>query len=195
MLENENILWDQGQDYIAGIDEVGRGALAGPVVAAAVILPPYVVIEGVRDSKMLQKRARQNCLKKICNIAIDLGLGYASPNEIDDLNILNASLLAMQRAADSLECKPHALLIDGNQSLPDSDCTQITLVKGDRRSQSIAAASIVAKLTRDQLMYEYHDIFPSYGWNKNVGYPTSAHYEALRLTGPCIHHRRSFRLS
>ncbi len=195
MLEHENILWDQQQVYIAGIDEVGRGALAGPVVAAAVILPPYMVIEGVRDSKALRKRARQNCLEKICDIAIDLGIGYASPNEIDDLNILNASLLAMQRAVDSLECKPHALLIDGIRSLPETDYAQVTLVKGDQRSQSIAAASIVAKVTRDQLMHEYHENYPNYGWNRNVGYPTNAHYEALRSAGPCIHHRHSFRLS
>ena len=194
MLKHETVLWNQNLSYLAGIDEVGRGALAGPVVAAAVILPPHTVIDGVHDSKMLRKHMREDSLKKICNVAIDAGVGYASPSEIDELNILNASLLAMRRAIGSLECKPQVLLVDGTHSVPDMYCPQLTLVKGDQRSQSIAAASIVAKVTRDHLMEQLHDEYPEYGWNHNVGYPTKGHYTTLHKIGPSIHHRQTFRL-
>ncbi len=180
--------------HVAGVDEVGRGALAGPVVAAAVILPPNRTIEGVHDSKLLRKHAREDALKKIRNMAIDLGVGHASPSEIDQLNILEASLLAMQRALDALKCTPQAILIDGKQYLPNASCTQLVLIKGDRRSHSIAAASIVAKVTRDHLMQELHKEHPKYGWDRNVGYPTKGHYTALHEIGPSMHHRQTFRL-
>jgi len=194
MTEFETILWKQDRNLIAGVDEVGRGALAGPVIAAAVIFPLHSVIGELRDSKSLVKRSRQNCLKIIYNTSIDLGIGYADPGEIDDLNILQASLLAMKRAIDSLECKPHTILVDGNQVIPNLDRPQLTLVKGDQRSQSIAGASIVAKIFRDQWMENLHHQFPEYGWDRNVGYPTKSHYSTLRKIGPSIHHRHSFRL-
>lgn len=194
MLEYENLFWNQNLTHVAGVDEVGRGALAGPVVAASVIFPPGIVIDGVRDSKLLSKRARQNALKKICELSVDLGIGYAYPAEIDEMNIIGASLLAMRRALDALECTPQAILIDGNRTLSDASCPQLALVKGDQRSHSIGAASIAAKVMRDHFMQQLHDKHPQYGWDRNVGYPTKSHYAALQETGPTIHHRRSFRL-
>lgn len=194
MLKYEKVLWNQGLTYVGGIDEVGRGALAGPVIAAAVILPPAIVVDGVFDSKKLGKRARENALANICEIAIDIGIGHATPEEIAEFNIVGASLLAMQRAIDLMDCPPQALLVDGNRHIPSAGCPQFALVKGDQRSQTIAAASIVAKVTRDHLMYQLHLDNPDYGWATNVGYPTSKHYRALREIGPSTHHRRSFRL-
>ena len=194
MLEHETILWNQGLMHVGGIDEVGRGALAGPVVAAVVILPPTIVIDGVFDSKKLSKRAREDALNKICEIAIDIGIGYATPEEIDEFNIVEASLLAMQRAIDLLECLPQALLVDGTRHVPGACCPQFVLTKGDQRSQTVAAASIVAKVTRDHLMYKLHKENPGYGWATNVGYPTLSHYRALSEIGPSTHHRRTFRL-
>ncbi len=194
MLKYENVLWNQGLTYVGGIDEVGRGALAGPVIAAAVILPPGIVVDGVFDSKRLGKRARENALTKICDTAIDIGIGHATPDEIAEFNIVEASLLAMQRAINLLDCLPQALLVDGNRHIPSASCPQFALVKGDQRSQTVAAASIVAKVTRDHLMYQLHLENPDYGWATNVGYPTSKHYRALREIGPSTHHRRSFRL-
>ena len=152
MLEYETNLWNQKLKFVAGIDEVGRGALAGPVVAAAVILPPGAVMDGINDSKQLGKRARQSALKTIRDVALDLGIGHANPQEIDQLNILNASLIAMQRALDSLDCIPQALLIDGIHPLPNIPQKQFAIKKGDQRSLSIASASIIAKVTRDHLM-------------------------------------------
>ena len=194
MLKYENVLWNQGLIHVCGIDEVGRGALAGPVVAAAVIFPPAIAVDGVLDSKKLGKRARENALANICKTAIDIGIGHATPEEIAELNIVEASLLAMQRAIDLLDCLPQALLVDGNRYITSASCPQFALVKGDQRSQTVAAASIVAKVTRDHLMYELHQEYPAYGWGTNVGYPTVKHYRALREIGPCTHHRRTFRL-
>ncbi len=194
MLKYENVLWNQGLIHVGGIDEVGRGALAGPVIAAAVILPPAIIVDGVFDSKKLGKRARENALTNICETAIDIGIGSATPEEIAEFNIIEASLLAMHRAVDLLDCPPQALLVDGNRHIPSARCPQFALVKGDQRSQTVAAASIVAKVTRDHLMHRLHQENPDYGWITNVGYPTSKHYRALREIGPSPHHRRTFRL-
>ena len=194
MIKYEKILWNQNITYIAGVDEVGRGALAGPVIAAAVVFPLNKILSEIADSKTLSERARNRCLEIICLSAIDLGIGSASPQEIDELNILHASLLAMRRAIDALDNKPGTVLVDGNRSIPDLYCPQITLVKGDQRSQSIAGASIVAKVMRDRLMKNLNDQYPEYGWNQNVGYPTKGHYAALEKLGPTIYHRRTFRL-
>ncbi len=194
MIKYEKILWNQNITYIAGVDEVGRGALAGPVIAAAVVFPLNKILSEIADSKTLSERARNRCLEIICYSAIDLGIGSASPQEIDELNILHASLLAMRRAIDALDNKPGTVLVDGNRSISDLYCPQITLVKGDQRSQSIAGASIVAKVMRDRLMKNLNDQFPEYGWNQNVGYPTKGHYAALEKLGPTIYHRRTFRL-
>mgnify|MGYP003877993615 CR=1 FL=1 len=191
----EGRLWAQGYRYVAGIDEVGRGCLAGPVVAAAVIFPPYFRIEGLRDSKQLSPQAREALSHQIQAQALAIGIGLCLPEEIDRLNILQASLEAMRRAVDALPQKPDYLLIDGNRCFSNPPCPAEPLVKGDQRSGLIAAAAILAKTTRDALMQALHREFPVYGWNRNVGYPTREHYEALARYGPSPYHRRSFRLT
>lgn len=190
----EQALWQRGYGRIAGLDEAGRGCLAGPVVAAAVILAPDTHLPKLNDSKKLTPAARDVLFDTIHAEALAVGVGACSPAEIDALNILWASLEAMRRAALNLALTPDALLIDGNQSIPDAPWPQETVVKGDARSLSIAAASVVAKVTRDRQMTALHEAFPVYGWAGHKGYPTAAHYVALRTHGPSPHHRRSFRL-
>ena len=193
-LEVEQAAWRAGFRRVAGIDEAGRGALAGPVVAAAVVLPPNAVLAGIRDSKTLTRRRRETAFQTIQETAVAVGTGACDPQEIDRMNILHAALEAMLRAAGSLEPEADYLLVDGNRFRSDSPWPYRTIVGGDRKSLSIAAASIVAKVTRDALMHKLHSRFPAYGWDRNVGYPTAAHYEALALHGPTAFHRRSFRL-
>ena len=195
MLEYESGLWKSGVQHVAGLDEAGRGALAGPVVAAAVILPLNATIEGVRDSKTMTAAARARAFDAIYRTALSVGVGKASPSEIDSLNVLKASLCAMERAVASLSVQPDWLLIDGNRVLEHASCPQRAIIKGDRKCQSIAAASIVAKVVRDRIMRDLHQRHPAYGWNTNVGYPTQSHYETLRRSGPTLYHRRSFRLA
>ncbi|WP_397546517.1 ribonuclease HII [Rhodothermus marinus] len=187
--------WQQGYRRVAGVDEVGRGCLAGPVVAAAVILPPHVQLDGVRDSKQLRPEVREKLAERIRAQALAIGIGMCTPEEIDRLNILNAALESMRRAVANLELTPDYLLIDGNRCFSDPPCPAEPIVKGDRRSLLIAAASIIAKTTRDALMQQLHEEFPVYGWDRNVGYPTRTHYEALARYGPSPYHRRSFRLA
>lgn len=178
---------------VCGIDEAGMAPLAGPVVAAAVCLPSKRkpgALRGLNDSKLLRADAREKFFDIIRDIA-DVGVGMASVAEIDTLNIYHANLLAMQRAFEALPEAPTHALIDGRAS-PRLGCTVETLIKGDRRSLSIAAASVIAKVTRDRLMHELAGTFPDYGWETNVGYPTEAHYLGLLRRGPCEHHRRSF---
>ena len=191
----EQDLWRQGHRYVAGIDEAGRGCLAGPVVAGAVILPEGVMIPGVNDSKKLKAAAREDVFEAICERALSVGVGICSPEQIDMLNILWAAMEAMRRAAADLTPAPDYLLIDGNRCFPDSPWPYQTVIKGDAHSHTIAAASIVAKVTRDRLMHLLHEEFPAYGWLDNVGYPTKAHYAALAAHGPTPYHRRSFRLA
>lgn len=186
--------WRTGYRYIAGLDEAGRGCLAGPVVAAAVILPPNVRIWGLNDSKKLSSAQRETLLPLIEQKALSVGIGTCSPTEIDALNILNASLEAMQRAVAALTLAPDLLLVDGNRPLPDPPCAQQTIIKGDNKSFSIAAASVVAKVTRDRLMVRLDTDFPAYGLARHKGYPTTIHYEALKEHGPSPLHRRSFKL-
>lgn len=193
-LEGEQAAWQAGFRRVAGIDEAGRGALAGPVVAAAVVLPPNAVLPGIRDSKTLSRRRREAAFRVIQETAIAVGVGTCDAQEIDRLNILHAALEAMLRAASALVPKADYLLVDGNRFRSDSPWPYRTIVGGDRKSLSIAAASIVAKVKRDALMQELHSRFPAFGWDRNVGYPTAAHYEALALHGPTTYHRRSFRL-
>ena len=181
--------------HMAGIDEAGRGCLAGPVVAAAVILPHDADLPGVDDSKKLSAKQRNAALPHIQAQAVAVGVGLCSPEEIDRLNILWAAMEAMRRAAADLTPNPDYLLIDGNRCFPDSPWPFATLVKGDQRSLSIAAASIVAKVTRDRIMRDLAEVWPMYGWAQNAGYPTKAHYEALAAHGPSPVHRQSFRLS
>jgi ribonuclease HII len=182
----------RGHERLAGVDEVGRGPLAGPVVAAAVILPPSVALDGVDDSKALPPQRRELLAGRIREVALGVGLGVMEPRDIDRLNILRASLLAMQLAVESLDPPPDALLIDGAVGLA-LPVPQYPIVKGDRRSLAIAAASIIAKVHRDRLMESYHQLYPQYGFHRHKGYATSEHLEALRKYGCCPIHRRSFR--
>lgn len=184
----------RGYRRIAGVDEAGRGCLAGPVVAAAVVLPSGCTIDGVDDSKKLSPKAREEAYARIREAAVCVGVGQCTPEEIDELNILWAAMEAMRRAVQKLQPLPDYLLIDGNTVFPDSPWPFKTVVKGDSCCHSIAAASIVAKVTRDRLMRGLHEKHPHYGWQHNVGYPTPGHYAALAQHGPTPHHRRTFRL-
>lgn len=188
---------DLGQ--VAGIDEAGRGPLAGPVVAACLYVPPenrkHPVWKDVHDSKKLTPLRREILFPVIQAQAI-FGIGLAQADEIDEVNILQATFLAMQRAIENMTLSshlaPHLVLIDGNRLPPNLPCRGQTLVKGDSLSVSIAAASILAKVTRDRLMSELHTEFPAYGWDHNAGYGTPDHLAALEAHGPCPHHRKSF---
>jgi ribonuclease HII len=176
---------------VAGIDEAGRGPLAGPVVAAAVILDRRRIPKGLNDSKQLQPDQREEAYARILDVAVAVGVGEASVDEIDIVNIRQATHLAMARAVRALPAAAQFALVDGNDA-PALPCQCQTIVEGDARSVSIAAASIVAKVTRDRLMQTLHEEFPGYGWRTNKGYATDEHLAALLALGPCRHHRRSF---
>ena len=176
---------------LAGVDEAGRGPLAGPVVAAAVILDELAPIKGLRDSKVLTPRARERLFDEIRARALCSSIAQASVEEIDTLNILQATLLAMQRAVDGLRLRPHKVLVDGNR-LPVLTMAAQAIVKGDAKVRAISAASILAKVYRDRLCQELHAQHPEYGFGGHKGYPTAAHLAALRAHGPCAQHRRSF---
>ena len=179
----------------AGVDEAGRGCLAGPVVAAAVILPKEFQHHQLTDSKQLSKKQREELRKEIEKEAISFSIASASPQEIDQLNILQATILAMHRAIDALSPKPQLLLIDGKYFKPPyPDTAHRCIVKGDSLYLSIAAASILAKTERDRLMEEYALTYPEYAWETNAGYPTQAHYKAIQTYGVTVLHRKSFRL-
>lgn len=179
------------QLWIAGVDEAGRGPLAGPVFAAAVILPVRWCLPGLTDSKKLNARQREELFAEICSKAVSVGIGCAEVGEIDSLNILNATLLAMQRAVSGLDPVPDEALIDGNRC-PDLPCPARAIVGGDLSEPSISAASIIAKVTRDRIMMEMHEKYPDYGFDQHKGYGTRRHLEALERLGPCEIHRRSF---
>lgn len=190
-----NLLKSASKDYIeAGCDEVGRGCLAGPVVAAAVILPPNFKQNLVNDSKKLTFKKRFLLDDYIKENVIEYAIAEISPEFIDEHNILNASIHAMHCALDQLIIRPEHLLIDGNKFHPYQFIPHQCIIKGDEKILSIACASILAKNYRDQLMIKLHGKFPIYGWNKNMGYATKVHREALNQYGPTIHHRQSFRL-
>lgn len=176
---------------ICGIDEVGRGPLAGPVVAGAVILPKNTEILYLNDSKKLSEKKREALYDEIMEKAAAVGIGMASPARIDEINILQATYEAMRMAIDKLEVRPDLLLNDA-VTIPGVEISQIPIVKGDAKSISIAAASIVAKVTRDRMMKEYEEIFPGYDFASNKGYGTRVHIQALKTLGPCVIHRRSF---
>ena len=175
---------------VCGVDEAGRGPLAGPVVAAAVILAPDKIPEGLNDSKVLSQTRRELLLNELAKNA-QIGIGIAEPEEIDRTNILGASLIAIRRAVLALPCLPDTALIDGNR-LPDLPCEAEYVIKGDARSLSIAAASIVAKVTRDKLMIEADTRYPGYGFAQHKGYATELHRGQIAKLGPCPIHRRSF---
>ncbi|MBQ6403245.1 MAG: ribonuclease HII [Oscillospiraceae bacterium] len=187
----ENELIAAGRGPICGVDEAGRGPLAGPVCAAAVMLPPGLEIPGLNDSKKLTEKKRDALYDLICSSAITYGIAFSSVEEIEELNILGATFLAMRRAVEQLEKTPRLVLVDGNRDpgLPyETEC----VVKGDGKCADIAAASILAKVTRDRYMLEQAERFPQYGFEKHKGYGTAAHYAALREYGPSEIHRPSF---
>ncbi len=188
----ENQAREDGYSRIAGLDEAGRGPLAGPVVAAAVVLPSSFSVTGVNDSKKLSEKKRDKLFDDIYTYADAVGVGIADEKEIDSLNILRASLLAMGRAVANLSVVPEFLLIDGTFQIA-SAFPQKAIPKGDSKSISIAAASIIAKVTRDRLMLEYHKTFPQYEFNRHKGYPTKAHRNAIKTFGCCPIHRKSFK--
>lgn len=192
-LEFENRLWDEGYQRVMGLDEVGRGCLSGPVVAAGVIFSEGTDIREVRDSKTLSLEERTELSSIIKSEAAYWIIKWCEPDEIDELNILWASIKAMQKCADADGANPDYLLVDGNRfgsSIYPHSC----IVGGDDRSMSIAAASIIAKVYRDEWMVKLHEDYPDYGWDTNVGYPTQKHFEGLKEFGITKYHRRSFRL-
>lgn len=182
-----------GIKLIAGVDEVGRGPLIGNVVTAAVILDPANPIDGLTDSKKLSEKKREQLFPLIQERALAWAIAWATPAEIDELNILHATMLAMQRAVNQLSVTPEFALIDGNRCPPGLPCPSEAIVKGDLKEPSISAASILAKVYRDREMQALDLLYPDYGFAKHKGYPTALHMEKLRLLGPLPEHRRSFR--
>lgn len=187
----ENEYREKGFNIICGVDEAGRGPLAGPVYAAAVILPSDCVIEGLNDSKKLTEKKREKLFDEIKEKALAYGIASADEKEIDEINILNATFLAMKRAIDSLSVKPDLALIDGNQK-PHTDIEEVTVIKGDAKSMSIAAASVLAKVSRDRFMLETAEKYPQYEFARHKGYGTKLHYEKIAQYGVCDIHRRTF---
>jgi ribonuclease HII len=189
--EHERLAALQGACRIVGVDEAGRGPLAGPVTAAAVWLDPAAIPPGLNDSKALSEARREALFAQIIARA-DVGIGHASPAEIDALNILQATFLAMRRAIAALRSPPDMALIDGNRLPRDLPCAAQAIVKGDARVLSIAAASVIAKVTRDRIMRDLDARHPGYGWAENAGYPTKRHINAIAALGITPEHRRSF---
>ncbi|HEX9758779.1 MAG TPA: ribonuclease HII [Nitrospiria bacterium] len=192
LLVFERECYRQGFHCVAGLDEAGRGPLAGPVVASAVILPVELLVPGLDDSKRLTPKERLVLYPLIFEKALGVGIGVVDHDVIDKINILQATLLAMSEALQDLGVSPDFLLVDALK-VPRTDIPQKALIKGDQRSLSIAAASVVAKVTRDRLMQDYHQRFPEYGFLSHKGYPTPEHLRRIRQYGPCAIHRKTFR--
>lgn len=190
-LEFENQAYDDGYEIVCGIDEAGRGPLAGPVYAAAVILPKGYVVEGVNDSKKLSEKKRELLFDKIKNEALSYSIGTASNEEIDEINILQATFFAMKRAVDGLSIKPDIALVDGNKT-PGLNIAEKSIIKGDAKSANIAAASILAKVSRDRYMLKMAEVYPDYQFEKHKGYGTKLHYEMIEKYGISPIHRKSF---
>ncbi len=188
----EHMAQEQGYELICGVDEAGRGPLAGPVCAAAVILPPDLEIEGLNDSKKLTEKKRDALYDIITEHALAYGIAMATEQEIDEINILQATFLAMKRAVEQLSLRPSFVLVDGNREPDLGELPLKTIIKGDSLSANIAAASILAKVTRDRYMVEMDARYPAYGFAVHKGYGTQKHYEALRQYDACPIHRRSF---
>lgn len=191
MLEIEDELYKKGYNFVCGVDEAGRGPLCGPVVAAAVILPKDECIEGVNDSKKISEKKREKLYDEIFLKAIAVGIGISDVNVIEEVNILNATKLAMKQAIENLDVTPDYVLIDGNQMV-DIKIPASTVVSGDAKSESIAAASIIAKVTRDRMLIEWDKEYPEYGFAKHKGYGTKMHTEAIAKYGLTPLHRPSF---
>lgn len=191
LLSREKELYAEGFSAVAGIDEAGRGPLAGAVYAAAVILPPDIFIPCLDDSKKLSEKKRDELFDIICTNAVSYSIAFATEAEIDDMNILNATHLAMRRAADGLNPPPDYCIVDGN-SIRGLSVAHETMVKGDAKSASVAAASILAKVSRDRYITELAELYPQYSFDKHKGYGTKLHIDALHKYGPCPIHRKSF---
>ena len=183
-------LWKDNLTF-CGVDEVGRGSLAGPVVAAAIILPRYSRIDGVKDSKELTPKQRAKLFEKIKSNAISFGIGIVNHQVIDKINISNASFVAMKKAIAKLSPKPDFVIVDGF-AIPDLPIANRGIIKGDKKSLSIASASIIAKVTRDEIMIKFHRYYPVYGFEQHKGYPTRKHIEALKRYGPVTIHRQTY---
>ena len=190
--QHDKAFRETGFKFIAGIDEAGRGPLAGPVVASAVILPADLKIAGLRDSKKVPEKEREALFWDILLSSLDIGVGIVEHDEIDRINILQATRLAMGKAVADLCIKPDALIIDA-VALPSVSIKQFSIIKADAKSASVAAASLIAKHTRDIIMLRYHSLYPEYNFNKHKGYCTEEHLRLLNLHGPCNIHRKSFR--
>lgn len=189
----ESMLAAKGYEFLCGVDEVGRGPLAGPVVAAAVVLPVGLEIPGVDDSKRLSAARRDEAFDEIVRAGVPCAVGVIDNESIDRMNILRASLMAMRKAVMDLKQAPDFVLVDGNHPIPNLSCPQLAVVGGDRRCHTIAAASIVAKVTRDRIMDRYQALYPTFSFSQHKGYPTPVHLRELREYGPCEIHRRSFK--
>ncbi len=190
--QHDDSFREKGFPFIAGIDEAGRGPVAGPVVAAAAILPPDLRIKGLRDSKKVPEHERTHLFWDVLSSSLDIGIGIVEHDEIDRINILQATRLAMKKAVDDLRSTPDALIIDA-VTLPSVKIKQFSIIKADSKSASVAAASIIAKYVRDMIMQHYHALYPEYNFKKHKGYCTEEHIHLINLHGPCSIHRKSFK--
>lgn len=190
--EFENKLYSEGLKYIAGIDEAGRGPLAGPVVVGIAIMKPDSFIEGVNDSKKISEKKRELLYEQITNEAIDWSVGIVDQNEIDEINILNATKKALHMAITNLKIKPDRILVDALEHIDTCGIPYTSIIKGDAKVYSISAASIIAKVTRDRMMKKYDEIYPEYGFAGHKGYGTAKHIQAIKAYGPCPLHRKTF---
>ena len=189
----EATLQARGMKYICGVDEAGRGPLAGPVVAAAVVLSPEIEIEGLADSKKLSPARRDEIFKRIIDLGLPCAVGIIDHKTIDMINILQASLRAMRKAVMDLDTNPDVVLVDGNVAIPHLSPPQIVVVAGDQHCRAISAASVIAKVTRDRIMERYQELYPAFSFAAHKGYPTAEHLDELRRHGPCDIHRLTFR--
>lgn len=193
LLKNEeNKLYEKNIEYICGIDEAGRGPLAGPVVVGAVILPKNSFIEGVNDSKKVSEKKRELIYEKIIEEAISYSVGIVDQKTIDEINILNATKLGVKLALEGLNTKPEIIMVDALNNMDTLGIPYISVIKGDAKNYCIAAASIIAKVTRDRIMREWDEVYPDYGFAKHKGYGTAEHIRVIKEKGPCILHRKSF---
>ena len=190
--EEENKLYEQNIKYICGIDEAGRGPLAGPVVVGAVILPKESFIEGVNDSKKISEKKREKIYEQILEEAIAYSVGIVDQKTIDEINILNATKLGVKIALEGLKQKPEVIMVDALNNIDTLGIPYISVVKGDAKNYCIAAASIIAKVTRDRIMKEWDEVYPIYGFSRHKGYGTAEHIRIIKESGPCILHRKSF---
>ncbi len=188
----ENKLYEKGIKYICGIDEAGRGPLAGPVVVGAVILPENSFIEGINDSKKISEKKREKIYEQIIEEAIAYSVGIVDQRKIDEINILNATKLGLKIALEGLKQKPEIIMVDALTNIDTLGIPYISVVKGDAKNYSIAAASIIAKVTRDRIMQQWDEVYPIYGFAKHKGYGTAEHIRIIKENGPCILHRESF---